>query len=171
MTLNNNTIADAPPIIDLEASGFGSTSYPIEVGVVMAGDARYCQLIRPVPSWTHWDDSAEQLHGISRQTLFEHGREPKEIVANLNQLLGTSTVYTDAWVVDYPWLRTLSWAAQIDMTFRVSPLEGILSEAQMEIWQTTRAQVEAETKIPRHRASIDAQIIQATYEKTRLLVG
>jgi hypothetical protein len=47
-----------PAIIDLEASGFGKGSYPIEVGFVLPEGAMYCTLIQPAPHWRHWDDKA-----------------------------------------------------------------------------------------------------------------
>lgn len=42
-----------PLIIDLEASGFGRDSYPIEVGVALDYDRKFCSLIRPQPQWAH----------------------------------------------------------------------------------------------------------------------
>ena len=39
--------ADVPTILDLEASGFGRDSYPIEVGYVLPDGSSFCSLIRP----------------------------------------------------------------------------------------------------------------------------
>ena len=161
----------SPPIIDLEASGFGPHSYPIEVGVILADDTRYCQLIRPADNWTHWDEEAEQVHGISRETLIEYGLPPAIVAQNLNELIHGTTVFSDAWVVDLPWLRTLFWTAQIEMRFNVSPLEAILNEKQIEIWDKTRRKVEASFDQPRHRASVDAEIIKSTFEETLRLAN
>jgi hypothetical protein len=47
-----------PAIIDVEASGFGSLSYPIEVGVVDQTGIRFCSLIKPQNDWIHWDEQA-----------------------------------------------------------------------------------------------------------------
>ena len=58
-----------PVIIDIEASGFGRGSYPIEIGYYQPDGQSFCSLIRPDPAWTHWDDSAEQVHGIARPLL------------------------------------------------------------------------------------------------------
>ena len=159
----------SPPIIDVEASGFGPQSYPIEIGVILADDTRYCQLIRPAENWTHWDESAEAVHGIQRETLFMHGLPAEEVARNLNEVIQRTTVFSDAWVVDLPWIRTLFWSAQIEMQFSVSPLETILREPQMAIWHETRCAVEREMHQPRHRASVDALVIRTTFEKTLLL--
>ena len=56
--------AETPSIMDIEASGFGRSSYPIEVGYVLGDGSSFCTLIRPLPSWTHWDASAESVHHI-----------------------------------------------------------------------------------------------------------
>ncbi|MDB5851379.1 MAG: hypothetical protein JWP29_5131, partial [Rhodoferax sp.] len=64
----------APTVLDVEASGFGRHSYPIEVGYVLPDGKTYCTLIRPEPTWTHWDPEAEHLHHISRETVLAMGR-------------------------------------------------------------------------------------------------
>lgn len=158
----------SPPIIDIEASGFGSLSYPIEVGAILADGSRYCQLIKPAPEWRHWDDSAQALHGISRESLALYGKSVDNVAANLNRFLAGQTVFSDAWVVDFPWLRTLFAAARCEMKFTVSPLEGILSEPQMACWAEVKRNVITALGQKRHRASADAEIIQMTFRKTRL---
>jgi len=157
-----------PPIIDVEASGFGGTSYPIEVGVATANGEKYCTLIAPVADWTHWDAEAEKLHCISREVLNTRGRHPLEVTRDLNELLEDQVLYSDGWVVDKPWLSTLFHTAGVPMKFKVSPLEAILTEAQMACWHEIKAQVIAEASIVRHRASQDAWVIQETYRRTLL---
>jgi hypothetical protein len=155
-----------PIIIDVEASGFGGMSYPIEVGVAMDDDTQYCSLILPAPEWEHWDSDAEKVHQIDRDTLEAHGKPMQEVAANLNELLEGKTLYSDGWVVDKPWLTTLFHKAQMPMSFSVSPLEMILSEQQMERWHETKDRILAEVTERRHRASFDAWIIQETYKRT-----
>ena len=55
-----------PPIIDVEASGFGRGSYPIEVGFALEDREVQSYLIKPALGWDHWDPKAELIHGISR---------------------------------------------------------------------------------------------------------
>jgi len=155
-----------PIIIDIEASGFGGTSYPIEVGLAMEDDKKFCSLILPAPEWTHWDEEAEKVHQIERSILEVYGKEPKEVATQLNNLLAGKTVYTDGWVVDKPWITTLFYKAGINMSFEVSSLEMILSESQMENWHKTKDQVIKDLDLPRHRASYDAWVIQETYKRT-----
>jgi hypothetical protein len=54
----------------------------------------------------------------------------------------------------------------MEMKFRISPLEMILSERQMELWHDTKDGLLSEVKKRRHRASFDAWLIQETYIKT-----
>ncbi len=159
-----------PHIIDIEASGFDPLSYPIEIGVALDNGARYSTLIRPVDQWQHWDRTAENLHHIQRDTLFEYGKSVKEVSLKLNELLKGKTIYSDGWVVDNPWLVNLFFHAGINRSFFISPLEMILSEQQMDHWHEVKNKVILEAGIKRHRASSDAWIIQQTYIRTRSLL-
>ena len=159
---------EKPIIIDVEASGFGGMSYPIEIGIAFDDDTKYCALILPAPEWDHWDSGAEKVHRIARDILETYGKPIQEVAKILAQLLDGKTLYTDGWVVDKPWLTTLFHKAQMKMNFFVSPLEVILSEQQMERWHHTKDKVLAEVKDQRHRASFDAWVIQETYRRTLL---
>lgn len=155
-----------PFIIDVEASGFGPDSYPIEIGLALPDNDRYCSLIRPCDTWVHWNDDAQAVHGITREILMKSGKPFQEVALELNELLGSVTVYSDGWVVDKPWIRKLFDQACIVQTFHISPLEMILSEVQMQIWHKTKEEIIKKSSFRRHRASADAFIIQETYRRT-----
>ena len=74
-----------------------------------------------------------------------------------------TTVYSDGWVVDSPWLNTLFAAAGLQMQFKLSPIEAILKESQFAHWDSTKARILEKNDLTRHRASIDAFLIQETY--------
>lgn len=152
-----------PAIIDIEASGFGPGSYPIEVGCALSDGRSYCALIQPVSSWTHWDPQAEAVHGISRQMLVENGLPPLSVAIRLNTLLGRSTIYSDAWAHDYSWLATLHEAAGVPATYRVEHLVRITPMVEARLWNEVRAEVEGSMQVQRHRASVDARVLQATW--------
>jgi hypothetical protein len=156
-----------PNIIDVEASGFGSLSYPIEVGVINQSGTRFCRLIKPQSDWTHWDAQAESLHGISRQLLAEKGFSAQQVCQQLNQFLMGQIAYTDGWVVDDTWLIKLFYAAKVTMQFHVSSLEMILNETQMSLWHSTKDILTQQMKEQRHRASCDAALIQNTFVTTQ----
>lgn len=152
-----------PTIIDLEASGFGSASYPIEVGFVLPNGRLECTLIRPEPSWTHWDDSASEIHGISRELLLAFGKPVKEVALWLNDQLRGLTVYTDAWGHDYAWLATLYDAADMNPTFTLEHLVSITPECGADRWKEAHSEVAQELGLKRHRASNDALMLQRTW--------
>lgn len=141
-------------------------SYPIEVGVVLSDDERYCSLIAPKDDWVHWSEEAETYHNIPRSQLVQCGKPVAQVASELNRFLFNKTVYSDGWGVDQTWLIKLFYRAGMPMQFRVSALDMILSEPQMAIWHQVKTEVERELNIARHRASHDALIIQKTYIRT-----
>lgn len=157
-----------PVIMDIEASGFGRGSYPIEVGLVLADGTPHCFLVAPVRNWTHWDPQAEQVHGISRATLEKYGRPVQDVAWRLNELLGGRTVYSDAWSFDMSWLGKLYDAANLPQRFRIAPLVDLMTQGQMAAWDAARAEVGQELALHRHRASGDARILQETFRRTSL---
>lgn len=157
-----------PTIVDLEASGFGAHSYPIEIGVALPDGQTACYLIRPETDWVHWDETSAHLHGLSRNLLLQHGKPVREVARALNDLLGQRTVYT-AWGVDQTWLTLLYECAQVRQWFHLESLQVLFSEAQYAIWNEVKAQIFAECQFQRHRASNDARVIQMTYQRTRQL--
>jgi hypothetical protein len=157
------TPRDMPPcIIDIEASGFGAGSYPIEVGTVLTDGSAYCSLICPQPDWRHWEHSAEGVHGITRETLHQHGKPAAAVAEALNNRLRGHTVYTDAWYHDYQWLARLFDAADAQPAFKLEDLRGLLDEGAQARWHATRERVMQELKLHRHRASNDAKVLQQT---------
>lgn len=163
--------APCPNIIDIEASGFGSYSYPIEIGVITMSGERYCALIKPQEDWTHWCEGAQQVHGISRELLHERGKAPHQICAELNQMLEGTVCYSDAWIHDSPWLNRLFYAARTYPLFHLSPIETIATEDQLLCWDETKQKLQKQLLIKRHRASGDAYLIQQTFLKTLQLAA
>jgi hypothetical protein len=154
-----------PAIIDLEASGFGKGSYPIEVGFVLPEGAMYCTLIQPAPHWRHWDDKAEAVHHITREVLQSHGKPATDVARALNAQLRGRTIYSDGWAHDYTWLGLLFDEAELSPTFRLENLRSLLSEPQANAWHDCKEAVIAELQLPRHRASTDARVLQLTYQR------
>jgi hypothetical protein len=160
--------ADVPAILDVEASGFGGKSYPIEVGLVLPNGHSYCSLILPEPEWTHWDDKAESVHHISRRLLHDKGRPVVEVARMLNDHLKGQTVYSDGWVNDYSWVGVLFDAAGLYPRFRLENLRALLDEDEADHWHEVKAEVARERGAQRHRASADARLLQLTLQRLRL---
>lgn len=151
----------APPcVLDIEASGFGRQSYPIEVGYVLPDGQSRCTLLQPAPDWTHWDPGAQQVHGISRQTLVTHGRPLSEVAQMLNRDLAGQTVYCDGWAHDYAWLAALFDAAGMSARFRLESVNLLLPEDSLARLDQARQVAQKALGLTRHRASNDARALQ-----------
>lgn len=159
--------AATPTMLDVEASGFGRKSYPIEVGFVLPDGRTYCTLIRPEPDWTHWDAQAEATHHISRAIVVERGLPVQEVARCINRQLAGQTVYSDGWANDYSWLGALFDAADMTPSFRLENLRALLSEGEADQWHRVKAQVAQEQATQRHRASADAKLLQLTLLRLR----
>jgi hypothetical protein len=157
----------APAMLDIEASGFGRDSYPVEVGFVLPDGQSYCSLIRPAPTWTHWDPAAERVHHIPLATVVRHGREVVEVATQLNLRLAGLTVYCDGWAHDYTWLGVLFEAAGLNPSFKLDNLRVLLSDREAAFWAVIKQQVTTEMRLQRHRASSDAKILQHTLIRLR----
>jgi hypothetical protein len=150
----------APTILDIEASGFGRGSYPIEVGFVLPDGHAWCSLIRPEPDWRHWDPQAQARHHISRELALQHGHSAAEVAGALNQRLNGRVVYCDGWAHDYSWLARLYEAAKLTPSFRLEHLLSLLNEGQARRFDALKREVIAESSGQRHRASTDARMLQ-----------
>ena len=160
-------VPSTPTVLDVEASGFGRKSYPIEVGFVLPTGHTYCTLIRPEDEWTHWDMQAAQVHHITRQLILDRGLPARLVAQKLNTELRGQTVYSDGWANDYTWLGVLYEAAEITPSFRLENLRILLSDAEADRWHTVKDQISAERGAQRHRASADARLLQLTLQRLR----
>ena len=157
----------SPVIIDIEASGFGRGSYPIEIGYYMPAGDSFCALILPEPGWTHWDESAEAVHGISREFVVDKGRPAVEICLELNRRFRGERIYCDAWAYDYVWLSKLYDAVDLFPSFELKDLRDLLEDCEKTLWHATRASVELRLQLRRHRASGDARTLFETFLEAR----
>ncbi|MEQ6918646.1 hypothetical protein [Halomonas aquatica] len=156
-----------PTLLDIEASGFGRGSYPIEVGLARPDGSTCSFLIQPLDEWTHWDPKAELLHGISRGRLEREGYPVRQVARWLNDELGdVGIAYSDSWGYDNTWLSLLFHHAGMLPAFRLEALRILLSEQQQALWSRTKEALIREQGIHRHRAGEDARLLQLTYQRT-----
>ena len=160
MAIDVNTV---PPIIDLEASGFGRGSYPIEVGFALENRDIHSFLIKPEADWIHWSQDAENIHGISRDQLEAEGMCIEDIALKLNSMLRGQTLYSDAWSFDSSWIGRLFDSAGIVQRFRIETINKLLRPEQVEFWHPTKETVLQELGLKAHRAGNDVQVLQETY--------
>jgi hypothetical protein len=152
-----------PPMIDIEASGFGRGSYPIEVAFALEDGITQCFLIKPDDSWTHWAQSAEDIHGITREQLQADGLSVREVAERLNKDLIGKTLYTDAWSFDSSWLGRLFDCASIVQRFRLETINKLLTEDEQNGWADSKALAVKALALELHRADNDVKILQHTF--------
>lgn len=158
-----------PAFIDFEASSLDLiASYPIEVGICMPDGTLHSWLIAPHVLWQDWSETAEQIHGISRQTLEADGSAAGEVAKALNELL-PDQVFCDAWTFDSFWLHRLFKAARISPDFQLESISALLDTRQVRQWSALRQQVISELGLPVHRAANDALILHKTWEQIALV--
>jgi hypothetical protein len=151
----NKRVHDPSQIIclDIEASGLGTRSYPIEIAwKQLDSEDEDDFLIDPRTgyNWTNWDESAAEIHGLSLEELYEEGISVKEACSRLNQRLRGKYVYSDAFEFDYFWITRLFDAGMVKPQFRLLGLEELLNEDDLELYQKVSHQSPR-----RHRAMPD----------------
>ncbi len=154
-------------VLDVEASGLGSNSYPVEVGVVMADGTEYQAVIKPADSWEHWSEEAEAMHGLSREYIEANGQSIRQVCLDLNRLCRNETLYTDCWVHDLPWILKLFEQAGMYPAFKCMPIESVLKEHQISNWVKHKSKIGACFDLKPHRALNDARIIAKTLQRLR----
>lgn len=151
-------------IIDIESSGLSSKSYPIEVGITLSNGDTYSTLIRPCDGWEYWDESAAELHGISKEELIEKGKPIDEVCREINELCKGRVLYSDGWTYDSSWMNTLFGFAGISPSFRISALDPLFGENWSScLWREMKEQIAISMSTSLHRALTDAMIISQTF--------
>ena len=116
--------------LDVEASGLGSLSYPIQVGWVDSDGNEDEFLINPNTSrsnWNYWDKYAEtNVHGISRERCVNEGLSVYEAARRINNQLRGLRVISDARDYDWGWLLRLFKEAGIDPLFELYDIRDVL---------------------------------------------
>ena len=151
--------------VDVEASGLGPYSWPIEVGWGFHGHEPRSVLIRPSDAWSMqaWEKPAEALHRIAPDHLLTEGRPVEAVALGLNAALGQATVYSDAPDYDSFWLFRLYDAAGIRPNYKLHDLGDLLRP----VWQGAPAELNARAAAVAphtHRAADDVRHLQTMYE-------
>ena len=151
--------------VDVEASGLGPYSWPIEIGWGFHGHEPRAVLVRPHEQWSMhaWEKSAECLHRIAPHELIDQGRAALEVALGLNAALSDAEVYSDAPDYDSFWLYRLYDAAGVKPTYRLRDLGDLLRP----LWQGAPDALvrRAGRAAPHtHRAADDVRHLQTMYE-------
>ncbi|MDO6565106.1 hypothetical protein Q4488_17150 [Amphritea sp. 1_MG-2023] len=119
--------------LDLEASGLGPRSYPIEVAWKSTAGKSDNFLINPdsVSGWDFWDEYAEELHNLCRTEVCRKGVSADAACTRLNEQLAGQDVLSDAWEFDDFWLTRLFEATGQTMAFRLIGLPALLNPEEL----------------------------------------
>jgi hypothetical protein len=150
--------------IDLEASGLGASSWPIEVGWCFLKSEPETFLIAPSDDWSRdaWKEQAQALHGVSIETLQQQGRPIKEVCQRLNGALAGADIFSDAPDWDGFWLYRLFSAGDEKQQFSLCDFGDLLSGlSPAEIEAITKRATE--TAPHRHRARDDVLHMRMIY--------
>ena len=128
------------------------------------GECLHSWLIKPCDIWRDWSESAEQIHGIDRDELIQHGEDVITVARELNRLL-PAQVFCDAFTFDSFWLHRLFRAAAIKPEFQLESVSVLLESWQIKRWPETRRQVISDLGLPVHRAANDALILSHTWQR------
>jgi hypothetical protein len=160
-----------PCFLDVEATGFGPNSYPIEIAWNDEhGEIHRC-LIDPtsVPSWTEWGVEAERVHGIDRERLLRNGWPPEYVANRLVEDLRGKTIYTDAPDYDARWVGKLFSAIGQPLPFHFEHSDelflSVVCSPNDFVWQ---AMVEID-KLKREVAAVSSGKHSAGYDVGYLL--
>ena len=99
--------------LDFEASSLSKFSYPIEVAWVFEDGTSEAHLIQPAPQWTEWDEEAQAVHHITRQTLQDDGAAHDVVARRMVEQLSGHNLFASAPSWDGKWLSALLRAAKL----------------------------------------------------------
>lgn len=160
-------IAETEPCIgDIESSGLGDRSYPIEIAWSTPEGAVHSWLVRPEHLWIYWDLAAEELHHIAYVDLKQYGKPAREIAEEMNADLNGQVLYFDGGAFDRFWLDKLYEVANLKPAFTMGDFNELLASIGCNT-AAKRLAAEAETlkRIGdrRHRAWADVEYLQTYY--------
>lgn len=112
--------------MDVESSGSEADrgSYPVSIGVAGPDGLAWGRLICPLEHWTHWDDSAEELHGLSRDKLIDDGQDPFLVCRSMNLEFKGKSILIDA-ECDRRWVEKLFNDVGVKMAFHMVMISEI----------------------------------------------
>ena len=144
-------------VVDIEASGLSSRSYPIEIGLFNGTD-HYQTLICPEEEWQHWNARAESLHGLSRHYLEKHGSAARKVCEEINNLVGGCVLFSDHDDWDGFWLQRLYASTGVQQQFLVASLIELLGQGKQEEFSALVSELRRRGEYRSHRALDDAGV-------------
>jgi len=92
-------------------------------GLTIRSESRLIRVDDWLDDYLKWDPAAEEVTGISRTLLLDHGRPAAEVAAWLNEELEGLPVYSDAPRYDRGWIDGVFGVAGFKRRFTIVPIE------------------------------------------------
>lgn len=152
-------------ILDVEASGLTNESYPIEIGICEPNKDPLSWLLQPLPHWSFWDSYAEEhIHHISRNQLFEKGKNAKSVANQLNSLFHGKILFADSEDMDLFWINRLYSDCGVNRDFDIQFLGTLFNSDQLENLYNYQEEYRIAKELSgedfnHHRAGDDAKMI------------
>ena len=120
-------------VLDIEASGLEEGSFPIEIAWIGVNHDEFDTFfIKPERHWTHWDEQAESIHGLSRSLITRTGISCEKAVSRLDANIVNLDVYSDAPEWDGYWLDLLYSVVEKKRTWTLKKLNLNYTELKYE---------------------------------------
>ena len=165
--------------LDFEASSLSKHSYPIEIAWVFEDGRSRSLLIAPEPNWTDWSETAEGIHGISRDKLADEGVRVSLVVQEMMATLSDHDLYASSPSWDGKWLSVLLRAGGVPRhSLRVRKSDDLFVEVALMLIEdrnirgvdaaalVAKVIARSEPARPAHRALQDAAL---EFERLRLV--
>ena len=153
--------------LDIEASGLGPDTFPIEVGWAFLSGNSGSMLIKPTSDWIEdaWDETAEDLHGISWDQLHTEGKSARFVADELNRLLGQPglLVLSDAPEMDGFWLGRLFEQTPADQGFQLGDFNRAFRGRFPTLDLDTLLLIAEDER--HHRAEADALLLRVIWQR------
>lgn len=160
---------------DVEASGLGAGSYPIEVGWTLADGTGGAVLVGHEP-WLGfdqgWDPNAEHIHGLSKEHLLAHGLDADRAAEAVRAALAGRVLVSDAPGMDGMWLAEL--LAEAGAPWQRPPVLDALDLFEAALGDEVAADIlwQAERRSGHvHRAQPDSAVLWRVWQGCLATVG
>lgn len=84
-----------PHFVAVDASSWEEEAQPIAIAWSLADGRIKTTLIQPEDNWDDWDYALEDIHGISRDTLYQRGETAWAVIRELENDIDQSYVFSD----------------------------------------------------------------------------
>lgn len=164
--------ATYPMFVDLEASGLGPASYPIEVAWSNPAGEIEEHLIDPPEEWLtdlEWDPNAERIHGIPLRKLTTEGEPIEQVCEAFVRATARQPLYSDAPSHDGRWLRQMLEFGgfgnhMLDVRDAIELFQPKISGAHLRM-DAAKLQARVDLGLRHHRAGDDVRALLEAYKR------